>query len=644
MAGCVTAYTVNHSHWQELWAERDRLRDLARRNAEAAAARAEADLTAAETGVVEVIDESDPVEVGRRMAAEWRRIAALDTVPFGFPIARTWIVPEETREVTAPDTDGDTVRVGWEYMIQAEPGALVARPGMPSPIASAGDWISSAMEMEPWRINLVDRPDGQVNRAVMLVTDRAPLGGIVGYKGRSGIRRTAEGALYGHVGRTLLGDDVERALWIPGQAGGGGRYGVTGSGKTVVTQISLLNDLYAGIFTMLWDGKLLMDFSELVGVIPLGCTREHRDVMYRSVRAEMERRQKYLTTLTKKDRHGRVAPVEALWVPGRDGPPQRWTIEEFHLNARDQQFITDVTELVRLQRSSATMLEIATQGGGLADAGDSVLRDNLNQVSMQIMRMSDRAAGLTGYKGEYMPSRLPRLPGTMLLVEAEASPIPMRSAYVHRRDEDGSIFDHLFAPDGSQILFEPDLPAATVEVYEREGLMDLWRMGQGPGGRERLLSETQEARSGAVVPPSVGADGLPKLAAADVILAVVSQLQDRPQGCGRSDVDNSDAWLRAAAGGKAPVPSTVSRAAKALESDGLLTRDGGKWRVTEKAAGHAELMTVALLVGGPAKPDPAPASAGRAAVVDTSAAAIERAVELQFEAARMVAEQQSDAL
>jgi hypothetical protein len=638
LLGCMLAWAVNDSHWRDLWATRARLRDLARRNAEAAAARAAAELealaTAAPAQAVE-IDESDPAEVGQRMAARWAQLAGLDTVPFGFQMRRTRVVPDETRPVTARNVEGQQVRIGWEYIVQAEPGALVARPGMPSPLVGAREWLASVLEVDPATLSLVDRPDGQINRGLMMLTDTLPLGGIVEYKGRAGTRRNPDGSLFGHAGRTLLGDDAYGTLWIPGQAGGGGRYGVTGSGKTVVTQISLLNDLYAGIFSALWDGKNFMDFGEFIGVIPMGCTEEHRDVMRRSFWAEMQRRQQYLTMMEGRDRHGRLAPVEALWVPERDGPPTRWTIEEFHLNARDQQFITALTSLVRLQRSTAIMLEIATQGGGLADAGDSVLRDQLNQISMQIMRMGDASARLTGYRGDYMPSELPRIPGVMLMVEADAPAVPVRGAYVHRRDEDGSIYDHLFAASGEQILFPPELPAETVAVYEREGLMDLWRMGQGPGGKRRLLAESPEGRSGAVDPVPADASGTPVVSAADVVLAIVHL----NPGCSRATVDNSDAWMQAMAGGKVPVPSTISRAAARLEKDGLLTRADNKWQVTEKGRSHAELMAVALLAAGPAKVESPSVPDSVAPVVDMSEAAVERAVERQMETARLVAEQ-----
>lgn len=600
--GALLCWAVNRQHWETLWETRRRLAELARAKADAAARRAAAEALAAasapppEKAPPAQVVENDPHAAGTAMAARWNRIAATVASPVGFPMRRTWIVVEETREVTAPNPDtGELVRLGWEYTIQAEPGALVARPGSPPPLVAAKDWLASVLEIDPSKLELVDRPEGQINRGLMMITERVPLGSIVEYKGRAGIRQGSDGSLYGHIGRSLLGADVERVLWVPGQAGGGGRYGVTGSGKSVVTQVSLLNDLYAGIFCALWDGKNFMDFSEFIGVIPMGCTVEHRDVMLQSFRAEMRRRQRAMTLMEGRDRYGRIAPVEALWRPERDGPPQRWTIEEFHMNARDDVFIANLTELVRLQRSTATMVEIATQGGGLADAGNSVLRDQLNQIAMQIMRMGDQQAHLTGYRGSYMPSSLPRLPGMMLVIEADAPAVPVRGAYVHRRDEDGSIYDHLYDRHGQPILTAPVLPPETVEVYEREGLMDLWRMGQGPGGKARLLSESVGTVASVPPPPAAGAARQVK---ADGVLLAILHRTGRPVT--RSEIDGSDGW-RLAGWASAPDPSAVSRAGKKLADAGLITRSNGVHALTD--AGCAQAARSAVEVFGPDEAD-----------------------------------------
>lgn len=623
LSGCALTWAVNRRHWEKLWADRRRLRDLARQKAEAAVVEAEAEVRRLEslpTAPATVQMDESPEAVGLRMAAEWQRISRSSTVPMGFPMGKTWIVPQETREVTAP-IDGMTVRIGWEFSIQCEPGALVARAGsMQPPLIAAREWLAAMLERDdPSTVATVDRPGGLPNRGLLILTDGAPLGGIVPWKGPAGIRRGADGTIYGHVGRTIKGDDVEKALFTPGQPGGGGRYGHTGGGKSVGTRLSLLNDLAAGIFPALYDPKNFVDFSEFIGVIPMGCTREHRDVMLQSFYAEMVRRQQHLTQLSGVDRHGRQRPVEGAWRVERDGPPLRSIWEEFHLESKDKEYIDWLTSMVRLQRATAAMVEVATQGGGLADMGDSVLRGLLNSTCMELYRMPDSQARLAGYTGDFPPSQLPRIPGTLLMVAGEGTPaIPMRTAFVTREDVDGSVYDQLFAPDGSPLLQPPKLPAETLEVFEREGLMDLWRLGQGPNGMANLLSSTPgplKAPSGAVVA------GSGKLATPDVLLGIVSS----QQGCSRAWIDGHPAWKTATGGGKEPVPSTVSRNAGQLEKTGLLTRgEGGTdYRVTDAGLQRAQAAWAQLSVAlQPAQPS--------AAQVEADA---EHAAELQEEGA-----------
>ncbi len=586
LAGCALTWAVNRRHWEKLWDDRRRLRELARLRAEQAAAEADEAARRLEetpqppTGVQ--VDET-PEAVGLRMAAEWQRISRSSTVPAGFPMAKTWIIPGETRPVMAP-IDGDTVRIGWEFAIQAEPGALVARLGaVQPPLIGAREWLAAMLERDPSTVATVDRPGNTPNRGLLILTDGAPLGGVVPWKGPAGVRRGPDGTIYAHVGRTIKGDDVEKALWTPGQPGGGGRYGHTGGGKSVGTRLSILNDLAAGIFTVLYDPKNFVDFADFIGVIPMGCTREHRDVLLQSIYAEMVRRQQHLSQLTGVDRHGRQRPVEGAWRIERDGPPLRSIWEEFHMESKDQDYVAGLTSLVRLQRATASMVEVATQGGGLADMGDSVLRGLLNSTCMELYRMPDSQARLAGYTGDFPPSQLPRIPGTLLMVAGEGTPaIPMRTAFVTRDDVDGSVYDYLYAPDGTPLLQPPALPAETLEVFEREGLMDLWRLGQGPNGLANLLGSSPAP---ARVPSGAVISGAGKLAAADVLLAVVLQ----QPGCSRAWIDAHAAWKTPAAGGKAPVPSTVSRAATQLEKAGLLTRgkDGTDYRVTEAGTARA---------------------------------------------------------
>ncbi|MEU1761214.1 hypothetical protein [Micromonospora sp. NPDC005652] len=591
LAALLLVWAVCKEHWKELSQRRDRLREMERIRLENAArleaerlAREAAEEEARRRAAEEVANQPPvpPIEVvpstaeakGAWMVQEWQRLGALASMPHGlrsiWPLTR--IVPEKTRELTTL-SDGQRVGIGWEFLIQGEPGSMSPIAGREdSDLIGARNWIADAMGIERHLVTLVDRPHGQPNTAGLLLSDSAPLGEPVMWKGRAGIRVAPNGALYGHIGRTLLGEDVEECLWAPGRAGGGSTFGVTGSGKSVTGQILLLNRLAAGIFPILHDWKMFFDFSDFVGIFPMGCTLEHAEVIWRSVDAERERRQSYLAQLVITDRHGRVRPDDPEWNIKRDGPPIGVLWEEFHLFAEFEEFLSRLTRTVRLQRATAAMQNISTQGGSLADMGDSTLRDQLNLISMKLHRMSKAQASYAGYNGVYSPADLPPIPGAMLYSAAEGEEIPMRGAFLTRKDVDGSLFDQLYAPDGTLLLPAPELPDATREVFEREGLMDLWRMGQGEGGRERLLADVERTATAvdlsrlADPAPAAANPGGTGLQAKHVLLALIYQ---KP-GCGRADVSYHPMWKQV--GWSAyPNPSTITNALNTLKREGKIT-------------------------------------------------------------------------
>ncbi|TDC01685.1 hypothetical protein E1091_02325 [Micromonospora fluostatini] len=632
--GLLFVWAVCRTYWKELSDRRDRLRDMVRRRAEeearkelerlaaeqAAAEEArrqaeEARLAAEraqETAVVEeVATPATPEAMGEWMAAEWRRISGLATVPGSLKqvLPHTRILPKLTRRLTSY-VEGETVHIGWEFMVDAAPGALVPLAGQEaSPLAYAKGWIADVMNKAPYLVTVVDRPDNKPNRAVLIVSDEAPLGETVHWKGKAGIRIAPNGAMYGHMGRTLLGDDVEEVLYVPGQAGGSSTFGVTGSGKSVNGQIAILNRLATGrILPVLHDPKMFMDYLELVGVIPMGCTQEHREVIWRSLDMERQRRQKYLSTLRTTDRHGREGrPVEPVWDVERDGPVLWALWEEFHEQAADEKFIKRLLYTVRLQRATAIHQAIATQSGGLADMGDSVLRDQINMIAMKLARMSDHSALMTGYKGPYRPSGLPRLPGAMLYICGDADPIPMRGAFVTRKDVEGSLYDQLYSPSGELLLPAPTLPDATIEVFKREGLWDVWEMGKGPNGLDKLLADAERIATTVDTTSATVTGGTkvvatgPQVHAKDVLMALIAT---KP-GSSRGDVAEHPMWQERAGWDKYPHPSAITSALSALEREAMITRRDGIYHPTPKgsARGQQVLEQLAARVAGPSAHD-----------------------------------------
>jgi hypothetical protein len=603
--GLLLMFAVNQGHWVELWAARHRLREMARRKAEAEAARAAEEKEAAEhaptTPTVEV-DESDPAVVGARMAAEWARIARTPAAQQQFPqMARTWIDPGATREITAP-IDGEIVRIGWEYLGHSEPGALVAgRGSLAAPIVAQRDWLAAVLfdgRHDPSTVSLVDRPGGAANRFQLMITDSVPLGEPVRWQVKAGVKRLDDGSILVHRGRALDGNDVYDAIYVPGQAFGGLTVGSRGGGKTGGTILYLLNCLAAGVFPILFDPKQLVDYGDFVGVFPIGITQRHRDIISTALAAERKRRERLMARRPVLDEFGREVAGESLWDLS-DGPPIAHVWEEFHDLAQDEAFVQRLTNHIRFERAVAMGGTFITQGGGLADLSNSVLRGLLNQTSLTTYRMDDHQARLAGRRdGTYTAADLPKLPGMCLVESPTAPPLPLRTAYVPRTlNHPESVFNQLYGRRAERelLLPPPALPAATIDVFERHGLMDLWEKAKGPGGLDRLLADAEDAEQDGTSLVQVPANapvggGLP---AADVLLAIVHV----NPGCGRQVIDNHRVWGHPAAGGRTPAPSTISRAAASLEGKGKLSRakGGADYRVT--AAGVAEARRAAVTLG-----------------------------------------------
>ncbi len=593
LLGAALIWAVNRQHWDKLWEDRRRLAELARLRAEEAARRAAEAAAVVDIPEAPAVAWDDLLAVGRYMAERWQQISRSDTVPSGFAMRRTWIVAEKTRELAAPGPDGESRRIGHEFLIRCEPGALAARMGVESPLVSARKWLADMLEREPGTLELVDRPNGQPNTGLLILTEGVALGGIVDWKGRGGVRVDPDGSRWAHRGRSLQGEDVHEATYIPGQNVGGLVIGRRGGGKSADTRRRLLNRLVTGVFPILFDPKQFVDYGDFAGVFPMGCTREHRDVILESLHAERQRREQVMSDGGgRKDKHGRLRPGDSLWNLA-DGPPVFHVWEEFHDLALDDQFLDSFTNHVRFERAVEFSAHLISQGGGLADWGNSVLRSLLNQTELTTFRIDDHQARLGGAKdGAYSASDLPQIPGMCLVIAPEVPPIPVRTAFIHRKiDEDGSVFDQLWGPNMEPLLPAPELPAATVEVWERTGLMDLWRMGQGPGGMRRLQTSTNTPDGPMPVTAAPAAAGQ-KMLAEDVLLGIAW----RKPGCDRAHIDGNKAWTEAPGWSKPPAPSTISRAALKLVKDGLLskTADGDDFRVLPAGEPRAERAWLAI--------------------------------------------------
>lgn len=710
LVGAVLIGVVNYRPWAAMVARRQADAATRVRAADEAAARIEAEQEAArqaeaaakaaaeeearlrEQAVLEeakkiVVAEDDRITAGRKFAERWNKLAdeakPRSGVSVGFEIWRTTVVVEETRKLTVKDAEGETV-IGWEFLIRAEPGVLAPTGSdRATPFVAMKPWLASMLEIDVSMLDLAyqptrlaedgTKPEPMINHGLVTISETFPLGKPVDHLGPAGCWIDDKGTRWGHAGQDLRGRPVFRRLWTPGQAGGAGRYGVTGSGKSVVTQITAYSDLLLGILPIIHDaGKNAMDFVDFLGIFPVGFTTEHRDIIRETMWAEMKRRQQWIGVRTTKGLGGMEVPADPTWNPATGGPPVRVVWEEFHMHMRDSKFVAMLGEMIRLQRATAIMAELATQGTGLADMGDNNLREQVNQICLHLMRMTDHTAGLTGYRGAYKASDLPRFPGMMIMVDGETEPVPYRSAFIPRDPNNpGSLIYKLRrpngTPEGEQTLFAPELPEPTIEVFKEHGLWDLWELGKTKSGRERLLSESDPVEStefppalAGVLTGSAAPAAKPRVRAEEVVLAMLKHEAD----AGRPGLTQPEmlasTWWRHIEGawskndGSTPAHTTIGRACNRLAtvteqqsaagSAPLIASDGGdpaRWSLLAAGIERGEQTLILLRsagVLGPQERAKAAVAAGGFNVAD-----VERQAMLLAEHERIIEETMREA-
>jgi hypothetical protein len=611
LLGLGLAWWTNRAHWERIWAERRRIRELAlekaRRAAEEQARRAEAEAAArlAEARMREqlaevggVWDEDDPAHQGQRMLIEWQRVSGLDTARENFPqIAKTTIVPDKTREILVPDpVTGKKVRIGWEFLGTCAPGALVNRTGLSSPLQTAKPWLVAVLfegRYDASSIALVDNPAGQQNTFIIMITERARLGEAVTWRAADAVRVDPDGTRYGSLGRALTGEDLYELLYQDAQPFGGLVIGTTGGGKGGHATRHTLNLLKALMFPMLQDPKRLVDYADFAGIFPIGFTKRHRRMILAFLHAERQRRETKLAAAPKTNRYGAQVAGESRWNThdpqtgeiGVYGQPIEHLWDEFHDQAKDPEFLSGFTNLVRFQRAAALGALLLTQGGGLTDLGDSTLRDLAAQTSRTLYRTSELSSRMAGGRNQnYSTADLPALPGMCLREAVGAPQVPLRAAYITRDPQaEDTVYTTLWGKGARPVLQIEDpinwISTETIEIMKDTGVWDLWMQARDyqPDGSwtpnvNRLLADDEEdeeedevamalatIRPKALQPMQPVAQG--RMAARDVLLAI---LHEYP-GSSLKEIYTSEVWGRAPGWGKPATTETVTRAATELD-------------------------------------------------------------------------------
>jgi hypothetical protein len=172
-----------------------------------------------------------------------------------------------------------------------------------------------------------------------------------------------------------------------------------------------------------------------------------------------------------------------------------------------------------------------------------------------------------------------------------------------------------------------------VEVWERTGLMDLWRLGQGPDGLDRLLSDAPGPEGLTPAPTQAAGSQQPKMPGEDVILAILHASGGKAD---RQNIYGHEAWVRAGfdVTPDNPIrPSTVTRAGNTLIKACLITRTNGLHEILPAARDRAATAAATLsLAGDGSRVAHVRALEPTTADAPTTAADVERQAEMAAEA------------
>jgi len=399
--------------------------------------------------------------------------------------------------------------------------------------------------------------------------------------------------------------------------------------------------------------------------------------------AERQRRETKLAAAPKTNRYGATVAGESRWYThdpqtgtiGSYGEPIEHLWDEFHDQAKDLEFLATFVNMVRLQRAAGIGATLITQGGGLADIGDGVLRDLAAQTSRTMYRTSEMSARMAGGRNQdYSTADLPPLPG-MCLREAPDSPkVPLRAAYITRdADAEDTVYTTLWGKGSTPVLQIEDpvtwIAPETIQIMKDTGVWDMWMQARDirPDGSwtpnvARLLADDEEDEEDEVqaamaittmppkaIRPATAPTAAGRMPARDVVLAILHLYP----GSSLQDIYTSEVWSRAPGWGKPPAKETVSRAAtreldptvggtQPLPPGAVQKVDRGpksaSWRVLPVAEAEAAAAVARLLPPPPqptapgARPASVPAGMSPAALAEMiGQQASELAAEIQEE-------------
>lgn len=511
------------------------------------------------------------------------------------------VIDPDTRQPTATERAGklpgtylenwQRIEGGWSATVVGPIGAYES-----DQFSASVKNIASSFRMNRSMITVM--PDSEdENKAIVMAQRSSPLKDTVRWAGPESIDAEAGTAV---VGRYVDGTPLQYELYRPGW-GCPHEFlcGTTGSGKSETLSGLLVVDRYAShvgpdgirrglVADLLIDpqqGQSYEPFMENLAA-PVATSLEEATLLVEAVRAEMLRRNSYLSRKGWRDSNGVLHRAEwtdakgrtrygrKWWDPLIDGPLIILNLDEAHEYLGFAAFAKLVVTDARKYRKCGIKFRVATHTPLLTDLGGSMaLRDMLTGGFVWMGRTANSLSGPTAFNGRLPvdPRSIPEIPGSGFAL-GRLSNKPMMSRFMWEPD----YYDLVRDGDEQPLGFPAELPAHTLEAFGPE--FARWsqalRAGEDWAPNEQLRNRIEVAERTEQTVRS-----------ADAVLAALEG------SAAPMDMDELDAALEHA--GTPFSTRTVRDALKKLRDQGLVFTAKGRHELTPQARAEREESTAA---------------------------------------------------
>lgn len=387
--------------------------------------------------------------------------------------------------------DWRRIEGGWSAIVVGPVGAYDSEK-----FTAVAKNIAAAFRMHRSMVTIMPDPEDE-NRAIVMAQKVSPLKDTVRWAGPDSVDATTGTAT---VGRYVDGSDLIYELYrrdwgCPHEF----LCGTTGAGKSETLSGLLVVDRYAShvgddgvrrgiVADLLIDpqqGQSYEPFMENLAA-PVATSLEEAFLLVEALRAEMLRRNAYLSRKGWKDKNGVLHRAEwtdsrgrtrygrKWWDPLVDGPLIILNLDEAHEYLAVPAFAKLVATDARKYRKCGIKFRVATHTPLLQDLGGSTaLRDMLTGGFVWMGRTANSLSGPVAFNGRLPvdPRSIPEIPGAGFTL-GRLSNKPMMSRFMWEPD----YYDFVRDGDENPVGFPAELPAHTLEAFNAGtgGEFDKW--------------------------------------------------------------------------------------------------------------------------------------------------------------------------